>query len=107
LFAPILDLARGFDRLGHNLSERKAGASVVGLDTNFFQMWAAQYWVSPGNRFVCGDADKPLPFVGDSFCRGLCSDAFHLFRNKAEVLEEIELCAPNRPVVLARVGKLW
>lgn len=47
------------------------------------------------NRFVCGDADKPLPFVADSFGRGLCSDAFRLFRNKAEVLEEVERCAPQ------------
>jgi SAM-dependent methyltransferase/uncharacterized protein YbaR (Trm112 family) len=101
---PLLDLACGFGHLGHNLAESPAAHSVVGMDRNFFQLWAAQYWIAPKNRFVCADADQPFPFEAGSFAATLCSDAFHLFRRKDLVLNEIDRCAPGQPVLLTRVG---
>jgi len=101
---PLLDLACGFGHLGHNLSESRGAQNLVGVDRNFFQLWAAQYWVAPKNRFVCADADQPLPFADGSFAGTLCSDAFHYFRRKDLVLSEIVRCAPGQPVLLTRVG---
>jgi SAM-dependent methyltransferase len=101
---PLLDLACGFGHLGHNLSESPAAHSVIGVDRNFFQLWAAQYWIAPKNRFVCADADQVLPFADGSFAATLCSDAFHYFRDKNLALNEIARCAPGQPVLLTRVG---
>ena len=101
---PILDLACGFGHLGYNLAESPAAHAVVGVDRNFFQLWVAQYWIAPKNRFVCADADKPLPFAHGSFAATLCCDAFHYFRRKDQVLGEIVRCAPGQPVLLTGVG---
>jgi SAM-dependent methyltransferase len=86
------------------LAEGHAAHIVVGLDRNFFQLWTAQYWVAPKNRFVCADADQPFPFADKSFSGTLCCDAFHYFRRKDKALGEIARCAPGQPVLLARVG---
>jgi SAM-dependent methyltransferase/uncharacterized protein YbaR (Trm112 family) len=101
---PVLDLACGFGHLGHNLTECARPHDVVGVDRNFFQLWVAQHWIAPKNRFVCADADCRLPFSDGSFEAALCSDAFHYFRHADLVLEEIARCAPEAPVILARVG---
>jgi SAM-dependent methyltransferase len=101
---PLLDLACGFGHLGYNLAESPAAHSVVGVDRNFFQLWTAQYWIAPKNRFVCADADQPLPFADASFAATLCSDAFHCFRRKDLTLREIARCAPEQPVLLTRTG---
>lgn len=101
---PVLDLACGFGQLGHNLSESPTPHMVVGLDRNFFQLWTAQYWVAPKNRFVCADASRPLPFADDAFSATLCSDAFHYFLDKALAVSEIRRCGKDRPILLMRLG---
>jgi SAM-dependent methyltransferase len=101
---PVVDLACGFGHLAYNLAEAHAGQAVVGVDRNFFQLWAAQYWIAPESRFVCADADRPLPFADDSFSATLCSDAFHYFVDKNVAIGEISRCAKNRPILLTRVG---
>jgi SAM-dependent methyltransferase len=101
---PLLDLACGFGHLGYNLSESPSAHPVVGIDRNFFGLWTAQYWIAPKNRFVCADADQPLPFVDGAFGATLCSDAFHYFQRKDLALAEIERCGANGPIILARVG---
>lgn len=101
---PILDLACGCGHLGHNLTESQARHAVVGVDRNFFQLWTAQYWIAPKNRFLCADASRPLPFADDSFSATLCSDAFHYFLDKNLTVGEIVRCAKGRPILLTRVG---
>lgn len=101
---PLLDLACGFGHLGHNLAESPAAHAVVGVDRNFFQLWVAQYWIASKNRFVCADADQPLPFADGAFAGTLCCDAFHYFRRKDLILGEITRCAPGQPVLLTGVG---
>ncbi len=101
---PVLDLACGFGHLGHDLTNSPTAHAVVGVDRNFFQVWTAQYWIAPKARFVCGDADQPLPFADASFSGTLCSDAFHYFQRKDVALGEIMRCAPGQPILLARVG---
>lgn len=101
---PVLDLACGFGHLAHNLAGSPAAHAVVGLDRNFFQLWTAKYWVAPASRFVCANADHRLPFAEGSFAAVLCADAFHYFRNKTVVLDEMTRCAPGRPVMLTGVG---
>lgn len=101
---PVLDLACGFGHLGYNLSECAERHVVVGVDRNFFQLWLAQHWIAPKNRFVCANADESLPFRHGSFSATLCSDAFHYFRRKDLVMEEIDRCGSGRPVLLTRVG---
>lgn len=101
---PVLDLACGFGHLGYNLAESSAAHSVIGADRNFFQLWVAQHWIASKNRFVCVDADQPLPFADKSFAATLCCDAFHYFRRKDLVLKEIARCAPGQPILLTGVG---
>jgi SAM-dependent methyltransferase/uncharacterized protein YbaR (Trm112 family) len=101
---PLLDLACGMGHLGYNLAESPAAHAVVGLDRNFFQLWIAQSWVASKNRFVCGDAEKSLPFADGSFAGTLCCDAFHYFRRKDLILDEMIRCAPGRPILLTGVG---
>jgi SAM-dependent methyltransferase/uncharacterized protein YbaR (Trm112 family) len=101
---PVLDLACGFGHLGHNLAESHARHAVVGVDRNFFQVWMAQYWIAPKNRFLCADANRPLPFADDSFSATVCSDAFHLFLDKNLTVGEMVRCGKDRSVLLTRVG---
>jgi len=101
---PVVDLACGFGHLEHNLAETSAHHDVIGVDRNFFQLWAAQYWIAPKSRFICADADQALPFANASFSATLCSDAFHYFRRKELTINEIARCAPGRPILFTRVG---
>lgn len=101
---PVLDLACGFGHLGYNLAESSAAHAVIGADRNFFQLWVAQHWIASKNRFVCVDADQTLPFADKSFAATLCCDAFHYFRRKDLVLDEIARCAPGQPILLTGVG---
>jgi SAM-dependent methyltransferase/uncharacterized protein YbaR (Trm112 family) len=101
---PVLDLACGFGHLSHYLSEGPTSNYAIGMDRNFFQLWVSQYWISPKSRFVCADADRPLPFAGGTFDAIICSDAFHYFKLKEFVLQEFARCAPGAPVIVTGVG---
>ena len=104
----VLDLACGY---GHTLHALTAGApdgeaprDAVGLDQNFHQAWVGQHWVAPAARFVCADAERPLPFADGAFGSALCVDAFHYLTDKAAVAGELRRVTAGGPVVLARVG---
>ena len=105
---PVLDLACGY---GHTLHALTAGAlggeaprDAVGVDQNFHQAWVGQHWVAPAARFVCADAERPLPFADGAFGSALCVDAFHYLHDKAAAARELRRVTAGGPVVLARVG---
>ena len=101
---PILDIACGIGNLEHYFGSRHDPAAVVGLDMNFYHLWIAKHWMAPSASYVCANASDGLPFRDDSFGATVCSDAYHYIRNPARLLSEIERCAPERMVVLTRVG---
>lgn len=101
---PILDLACGFGPFGHYLTTRRKPTPVIGVDFNFYLVWGQKHWIAPRGTFLCADATVRLPFADDAFAGTLCSDAFVYFRNKREVLAELTRCAPERPLILTRVG---
>jgi SAM-dependent methyltransferase/uncharacterized protein YbaR (Trm112 family) len=101
---PVLDIACGTGHLDHYLTCRPDACAVVGLDMNFYHLWIARHWIAPGASFVCANAADGLPFAHASFSATLCSDAYHYIARRAELLGEIERCAPGRTTVLTRVG---
>ena len=101
---PVLDLACGFGPFGHYLTQRRNPVAVVGVDFNFYLVWGQKNWIAPSGTFVCADASRRLPFVDDAFSAVLCSDAFIYFRDKPQVLAELNRCAPGKPMILTRVG---
>lgn len=101
---PVLDIACGIGNLEHYFCCRSDPAPVVGMDMNFYHLWIARHWMAPAANYVCANASDGLPFADDSFASTICSDAYHLIRNHAHLLHEVERCAPGRPVVLTRVG---
>lgn len=101
---PVLDLACGFGPFGHYLTNRRDPAAVVGVDFNFYLVWGQKNWIAPRGTFVCADASDRLPFVDDAFSALLCSDAFVYFRNRPQVLAELNRCAPGKPIILTRVS---
>ncbi|MEZ5184828.1 MAG: class I SAM-dependent methyltransferase [Candidatus Nanopelagicales bacterium] len=103
---PVLDLAAGFGHLAHQLRSERSSRPVVCLDRNLFQLWAAKRFVAPGAWFVCSDADAALPLASDGFAGALCGDAFHLLHHKNAAVTELLRCAPDGPIVLARVGNV-
>lgn len=101
---PVLDIACGLGHFEHYLTERTDPAAVIGTDMNYFQLWIARHWIATKGRFVCAMAQDGLPFASDAFSATLCSDAYHLIPKRPELRQEIERCAPGRPVLLTRVG---
>lgn len=101
---PVLDLACGFGPFGHYLTKRRHSTPVVGMDFNFYLVWGQRHWIAPSATFVCADASRRLPFGDDAFSSVLCSDAFVYFRNKQDVLAELNRCAPGKLLILTRVA---
>jgi SAM-dependent methyltransferase/uncharacterized protein YbaR (Trm112 family) len=101
---PVLDIACGLGHFEHYLSERTDPAAAIGIDMNYFQLWIARHWIATRSRFVCAKAQDGLPFSSDAFSATLCSDAYHLLPGRPELRQEIERCAPGRPVLLTGVG---
>ena len=107
---PVLDLACGYGHTLHALTTGAPGGEAprdaVGVDQNFHQAWVGQHWVAPAARFVCADADRPLPFRNGAFGSALCVDAFHYLHGKAAVVGELRRVTAGGTVVLARVGNV-
>lgn len=103
---PVLDLAAGFGHLAHQLLSERPSRPVVCLDRNMFQLWTAKRYLAPLGWFVCGDADAALPLTSGGFAAALCADAFHYLHHKRAAVSELRRCAPDGPIVLARVGNV-
>jgi SAM-dependent methyltransferase/uncharacterized protein YbaR (Trm112 family) len=101
---PILDLACGFGHIMYHLSEREQPVSSVGVDRNFFQLWVGRRYVAPGQSWVCADRLDSLPFADDAFAASVCTDAFHLFPNQQDAMDELRRTAVADTVLLDRVG---
>ena len=101
---PLLDLASGFGHLSHYLTKCEKDHQVVAVDRNFFQLWVGKHWIAPKAHNICADAEYPLPFKDNSLGGVVCSDAFHYFQKKIECLSELRRCAPDRTIILTRVG---
>lgn len=101
---PVLDLACGYGHTLHALTTGEAPHDAVGVDQNFHQAWVGQHWVAPAARFVCADADRPLPFRDGAFGSALCVDAFHYLHDKGAAVDELQRVTAGGTVVLARVG---
>ena len=101
---PVLDIACGAGHLDHYLERRSNPTAVIGCDFNFFQLWIAKHWIARQSDFVCTDVRAGLPFADDAFSAAICSDAYHCIKDRRPLLSEIERCAPQKPLVLARAG---
>ena len=101
---PVLDIACGTGHLEHYLTQRSTPTATVGIDMNYFHLWIARHWIAPAGRYVCCNANDGLPFADAQFSATLCSDAYHYITNRAALLQEIERCGANGPVLLTRVG---
>jgi ubiquinone/menaquinone biosynthesis C-methylase UbiE/uncharacterized protein YbaR (Trm112 family) len=103
--APILDLACGVGHLTHFFSFGRPERAVVGVDRDFVRLWVARHYVAPDAHFVCGPADRALPFRSRSFVGVFCSDAFHYFLWKSTSVQEMRrVVTPQGTIVLARAG---
>lgn len=100
----VLDLACGYGHTMHSLTAGDAAREAVGLDQNFHQAWVGQHFVAPAARYICADAERPLPFGDGAFASVLCSDAFYYFADKDASMAEIRRVADGGTAVLARVA---
>jgi len=101
---PVLDLACGYGPFGHYLTKRRGSTPVIGMDFNFYLVWGQKHWIAPDATFVCADANKRFPFADDTLAGIFCSDAFMYLHDKPAALAEFRRCAPEKPVILSRVG---
>lgn len=97
---PILDLACGFGHLTRNLVFRAGSQPVFGLDAVFFTLYVAKQWLAPEACYVCCPADQPLPFADQTFSAILCSDAFHVFTDKASCIRELKRLMSDDGLIL-------
>ena len=99
---PVLDLACGFGHITRHLVNRAEGQPVIGLDRNFFMLYIAKNWFAPEAEYICAQADSGLPFSADSFSTVMCSDAFHVFPEKANCFRELKrLVGSDGSIILA------
>ena len=105
---PLLDLACGAGHLTHFLAAGEAGSDarpVIGVDRDFFRLYLAQNFICPSADFVCAWADRPLPFPDRAFAGAFCSDAFHIFVDKAGSLRELaRVTADDALIVISRAA---
>lgn len=87
---PILDLACGYGHITRSLVRRAKGQPVIGADPNFIGLYVAKTFIAPEAEYVCCVTDASLPFRNGSFSTAFCSDAFHLFINKATCFRELK-----------------
>jgi ubiquinone/menaquinone biosynthesis C-methylase UbiE/uncharacterized protein YbaR (Trm112 family) len=100
----ILDLACGFGNVTRFLLRQAEGATVVGVDQNFFSLYVAKTWLAPGAHYVCATADISLPLADNSCSLTFCSDAFQLFMHQATCIRELKrLCGEEGVIALASV----
>jgi SAM-dependent methyltransferase/uncharacterized protein YbaR (Trm112 family) len=86
---PVLDLACGVGHLTHYLTHAHPQRTVIGADRDFVRLWIANRFVAPGASYVCASADQALPFADKAFHGVFCSDAFHLFLQRAASVREM------------------
>lgn len=84
---PALDLACGFGHLTRSLVRHNRPGMTIGVDRVFFCLYVAARLIAPDGRYVCTDLEQTLPFDTGIFTTILCSDAFHYFRAKAELVQ--------------------
>ena len=102
---PVLDLACGMGHTLHYWTWRRPDRLFVGVDRNFFQLYAARRFVAPLAEYVCSDADAPLPFLAGAFGAAFCVDAFHLFRGRLTAATEMDRVAGDDGLVaIPRAG---
>lgn len=102
---PVLDLACGMGHTLHYWTARQPDRLFVGVDRNFFQLYASRRWVAPRAEYVCSDADVPLPFRSGAFGAAFCMDAFHLFRGRVTAVQEMERITGDDGIVqIVRTG---
>ncbi len=98
----VLDVACGFGHITRHLVNRAGGRPVIGVDQNFFMIYAAKNWLAPRAEYVCAQADSGLPFSDDIFSSVFCSDAFYMFPGKANCIQEMKrLIGRDGSIILA------
>jgi hypothetical protein len=63
--------------------------SVVSVDHDFVSLYLAKRFFSPEGSFYCLDAEVPSPFPDACFDAVFCLDAFHYFRSKCAIRDEL------------------
>jgi uncharacterized protein YbaR (Trm112 family)/SAM-dependent methyltransferase len=84
-----IDLGGGAGHLARALGEISGGAEIWLAETQFWKLWLARRFVAPHAKFVCCDAEAPLPFAMGSFSLTVCSDAFHYIWSKRQFAAEM------------------
>lgn len=98
---PILDLGCGCGQITFNLTQLAAGRRVIGIDTFFFGLYLAKYWIAPNAEFLCCAADVPLPFPDGYLSAVFCSDSFHYFVDKGTAIAELKRLIDENGVILS------
>ena len=98
----VLDIACGCGYITRHLVNRAEDRPVIGLDGNFFMLYAAKNWLAREAEYVCAQADSGLPFLDDIFSTVFCSDAFYMFLGKASCIREMKrLIGSDGSIILA------
>ncbi len=102
---PVVDVACGFGHTLHAWTADGAPGTFIGIDRNFFELYAARRWVAPRAEYVCASGDQTLPLAAGTVGGVYCSDAFHYFLHKVEAIGEFRrVLSRSGLLVLSRVG---
>jgi SAM-dependent methyltransferase/uncharacterized protein YbaR (Trm112 family) len=91
----VLDLACGAGHSGFVLRWLSPSLSVVSVDHDFVSLYLAKRYFSPEGSFYCLDAEVPSPFPDAGFDAVFCLDAFHYFRSKCAIRDELRRVVRN------------
>jgi SAM-dependent methyltransferase/uncharacterized protein YbaR (Trm112 family) len=106
---PLLDVACGLGHITRQLLRWAEGQPVIGLDQDFWHVYAARHCVAPGAQYICSGADISVPLADGSCSVTFCSDAFHHFMQQVTSVRELKRLVANEGViVLATIRNgLW
>ena len=96
-----LDICGGSGHVTRVLAGLRPTGGPVLADVDYWKLWLAARFTSPGCAPVCCDANQPLPFARDTFSMVLLSDAFPYIWHKRLLADELmRLAGPDGVVVM-------
>jgi SAM-dependent methyltransferase len=86
----VLDLACGAGHASFLMGALWPDLSIVSADQDFVSLYLAKRFLAPNTTHVCWDVETPSPFPDRSFDTIFCLDAFHYFRAKRGIANELK-----------------
>lgn len=101
---PILEIGNGCGHSTFVLGRHAGPDTVLAIDHQFAQLYAAKRFIAPAAHYVCADVERGLPLAAGSFAAVVMNDTFHFVLAKQPLADEIaRVAAPDATLILSQI----